>query len=71
MLQGKVSPAVSIVIIVVILGLVGAIGYKTVLAPKPWAHGIRKDGQPMTDEDVRKLADGMSGGKYSQMHPKK
>ncbi len=67
----KISPAVGIVIIAVALALVLFIGFNTALAPPPSVHGIGRDGKPMTDEDVRKLADAMSGGKYSKMHPRK
>ena len=71
LMRKKVPPVVVLLVMAGALGVVGAIGYKMILAPKPSVHGIRRDGKPMTDDDVRGLADGMSGGNYSRTHPKK
>lgn len=67
MKKKKIHPAVFFTLIAASIALVLYLGFMTALAPPRSVIGINRDGSEMTREQADKLADKMSGGRFSKM----
>ena len=62
----KIHPSVFFSLIAATVAIALYFGFTTALAPPPSIIGINRDGSFMTREQANKMADMMSGGRFSK-----